>query len=99
MIDTPHHGEKRPGDKEAMKKSAAIDTTGAVVGTGTGVAIGAKIGAGVGIAAGGTAFAGTLPLAVAVGLIGLPVGLFGAFVVKTVRKRLDERKNDNHTRP
>ena len=61
-------------------KDSAIDTTGAVVGAGTGAAIGAKVGAAIGIAAAGTAVAG------------VPVGLFGAFVVKTVRKRLDERR-------
>ena len=73
-------------------KDSAIDTTGAVVGAGTGAAIGAKVGAAIGIAAAGTAVAGTVPIAIAVGLIGIPVGLFGAFVVKTVRKRLDERR-------
>ena len=45
-----------------------------------------------GIAAAGTAIAGTVPVAIVGCVVGIPVGMFGAFVVRTVKKRLDERR-------
>lgn len=74
-----------------MKKNKAI---GAVTGGGAGAIIGAKVGSAMGIAALGTAISGTVPVAIFGCAFGIPVGMFGAFVVRTVKKRLDERRAD-----
>ena len=77
-----------PACYELMKATKAI---GAVTGGGAGIIVGAKIGSAMGIAAAGTAVAATVPVAIVGCAVGVPVGMFGAFVVRTVKKRLDER--------
>ena len=77
-----------PACYELMKNKAI----GAVTGGGAGAIVGAKIGSAMGIAAAGTAIAATVPVAIVGCAVGVPVGMFGAFVVRTVKKRLDERR-------